>query len=423
MRFKVINYLSKIIDEIDIFLLNTIKEIYQQLSDNKDLKKALIELNKIGLLEEINKNNLDIDTVLRALKLLIFSTEYSLEKNKNLGDFFIHNPEIGKLLKSNYSANSFKKLFDFATSKGVFKRKIDHDTGFIMTTDMNSEENPEMVERVWIKDLIVNIEALKEKEPYIFKKNLKKIIEFYSLPEQITIMKNIINDPDVYHKGGLSGGVPHIFYPKSLKADPNWHNNKRLESHGLVLKSLIEAIITSNKNKGWSFNKYEIDDSMIDVIIFLAHYFKAIDYPSAQSAGNWEELPIEGGLTWDTEAIRSAYEKLFDLCFNQNYDNNEKIKFVRNKLKNREKILLNKINNAESIFDNEKILKELIEKGYKRVQKNYLAEAPGRREKDASLIFITASSIKFDKNPIKDVKKHLEILEFVWSDPLKLERI
>ena len=131
---------------------------------------------------------------------------------------------------------------------------------------------------------------------------------------------------------------------------------------------------------------------------YLTKYFKAIDYPSAPSAGNWEEIPLKGGLTSDTEAIRSAYCAYKDLMFNPKYDGNTEIQKVRSR-----------INEYDPV--NEEDTEELIKKGEQRVRKTYLEEAPGVRPHDASLSFITTSDIKLADNVVDDVKKHMQILE------------
>lgn len=158
----------------------------------------------------------------------------------------------------------------------------------------------------------------------------------------------------------------------------------------------------------------EIDENTISTIVALSHFFKAIDYPTACTSGNWEEIPFHKGLTWDTEAVRSAYESLNTLLFDKSLDNNQDIQIIREKLRKHEKEYLKSLEiENKAFFDKPSEVNELIKKGEDRVRKNYLAEAPGIRDKDSSLAFITASNVKLDDDPIKDINKHAEILSML----------
>ncbi|MCK5644708.1 MAG: hypothetical protein KAJ19_28170, partial [Gammaproteobacteria bacterium] len=213
-----------------------------------------------------------------------------------------------------------------------------------------------------------------------------------------------ISNPANYHAGKPEEGVAHIFYPDTLKRDPNYRTNQRLESHGLALKAFVDNIVDGVvEDKKWGYKtEKEVEKPTIKAISSLAGFFKAIDYPTAPSVGNWEEFPFPGGLTSDTEMIRSSFESLHDLMYNPSYDKNPIIASVRERLVKTE---------YGSFLSDEKELKRLVKIGKERVQKTYLEESPNIRPHDSSLAFVTSSTIKLDNDPLRDIEKHMEILD------------
>ncbi len=238
----------------------------------------------------------------------------------------------------------------------------------------------------------------KRKRPETWTKALNTIGEYYST--QAEQFKKLIATPELYREGDAMQGIPHIFMPKTLAPDEEWFNNKRLESHGLALREFCSGIIDGiikRKSYGYKSSK-DIPNNIIEAIDNLSKYFKAIDYPTAPSAGNWEEIPLKGGLTSDTEAIRSGLDAYRNLLYNKRYAHDPEIQNIRSRFAS-----LNPLSNEE--------LAILVRRGQERVRSTYLEEAPGIRPHDSSLVFVTTSDIKLADNVVDDVLKHTEILE------------
>lgn len=331
-------------------------------------------------------------TLYKPRKILLNGTEYS-----------VHNRAIARKMKASYNEDSLKEISKYFEEKRIFDLTddpkfgfvIDKKTGLIKTC--GASENWEMGDRLWVTDSMRVGDIQKIERPETWTRSLTSIATFYD--KQASAFEKIHKNPELFREGGAMEGVAHIFLPKTFEADPNWFNNKRLESAGLALKEMSLAITDGLvKGKDYGFKTaQEVPDKVINSIEYLARYFKDIDYPTAPSAGNWEEIPIKGGLTWDTEAIRSGYEALRDLVYNPKYSSNPEIRKVRARLN----------------VDDEKTLTKLIKDGEKRIRANYLAEAPGIREMDSSLVFLTTSDVKLADDVFEDIAKHVEILETV----------
>lgn len=361
-------------------------------------------------IEGINQDPNNLTALENTLKALIDSTSYKPEQ-KNLGSITIpvHNNRIGSYLKPNYTTVEFKQLFDKSESKGVFDVNVNHKTGMVSTCDVDKEENKEM-RRQWVTDSIRNGDIVKVKHPADWAKSLQTLAKFYNQPDEVEAFKKAIQTPDSYRNGGPMEGVAHIFDPETLQRDKSWFNNKRLESHGLALKALCDNIIETDKDYG--LKSSQIDDNVIKAIDYLANYFIAIDYPTAPSAGNWEETPFDGGLTWDTEAIRSGLESLEKLVFDKKLDSNPVITDVRERLTSTDSNLRKNIKiGHQSIFNDSQTLKDAISAGRERIIKTRCAESPEHRPIDASLSFVTTSSIKLADDVVTDVKRQFEVLK------------
>jgi len=126
-----------------------------------------------------------------------------------------------------------------------------------------------------------------------------------------------------------------------------------------------------------------------------------LDYPSAPSAGNWEETPFPGGLTWDTEAIRSGLAAVRDFMANPAYDSNPEVVRVRRRLRQQP---------HGAILGRPSELDQWIEAGSRRVRRTFLAESPGHREMDSSLVFLASSSGTLADDPQLDIALNLELL-------------
>ncbi|NMA27926.1 MAG: hypothetical protein GX934_09200 [Burkholderiales bacterium] len=347
----------------------------------------------------------DSARVLRDTLATVLEATDNPPRIRQLGEIHVpvHNHELGEFLKPTYGASSFRALFEKARQMGIFALKIDSETGLASTSGVSSSENPEMSERQWVTDTIRTGEYKRKAEPAGWRRALLTLARFYTNPTEQAAFDRAIADPDTYRQGGPEEGVAHIFYPQTLQRDPDWFNNQRLESHGLALGALVQALTAGMVHQEpWGFADSEaVDDRILKTIANLTAYFVALDYPSAPSAGNWEETPFPGGLTWDTEAIRSGLALVRDFMANPAYDANPEVVRVRQRL-------LEQPHGA--LLGRTAELDRWIEAGSRRVRRTFLAESPGHREMDSSLVFLASSSGTLADDPRLDVALNLELL-------------
>ena len=372
--------------------------------NNPDNPKEKITVDSTLTIDKINQEG-GIKALSDALTTMISATKYQPAKVKIGGvQYTVHNKAISNLLQGEYNEESFGRLMKYLNGKRVFDFTDNPRYGLVIDKNRGivkicgASENWEMSDRAWITDIMRVGDIQKYKRPDTWTKALNTIGEFYHT--QNNNFERIISNPDLYRNGDAMQGIPHIFMPKTLEPDVNWFNNKRLESHGLALKEFCNGIIDGLvKGKAYGYKSSDdVPNEVIEAIVNLTKYFKSIDYPSAPSAGNWEEIPLKGGLTSDTEAIRSAFCAYRDLMFNPKYDKNNDIQIIRGIIKEFSPLSKNTID-------------DLIQRGEERVRKTYLEEAPKIRPHDASLSFVTTSDIKLSDNVVEDVKKHMQILE------------
>lgn len=295
----------------------------------------------------------------------------------------VHSGDLSSLLCADYTPMEFQVLFARARQAGVFDVRVDPATGLVATS--GGAEIAEMAERQWVTDTVRTGELERRVDPAGWRRAVDTLSRYYTNPTEQAAFDRAIADPRTYRDGGPEEGVAHIFYPKTLQRDPSWFNNKRLESHGLALRAFVETA-----------REGEVDDRTLRALANLAAYFRAIDYPTAPSAGNWEETPFPGGLTWDTEAIRSALADLRALL----------------KARPEVRARLLAVRHGAWLADGP-ALDRLIAAGQERVRRTYLAESPGHREMDASLVFLATSTVTLDDDPARDVERFLEMLETV----------
>lgn len=316
------------------------------------------------------------------------------------------NAEIAKLLRSRYDQASFERLYAAARAHQVFDIQIDKHTGLVGTSGVSSSENAEMSERQWVTDT-VRVGALEKVVcPQAYSQALQTLAKFYCNTTEQAAFAGVISNPDSYRQGPPSVGVAHIFYPNTLQRDPSWFNNQRLESHGLALWALAEALqmgMVKDNAQGWGMTS--ASDDVVTAIGSLTAYFVALDYSSARSAGNWEETPFAGGLTWDTEAIRRALVAVHDLIYNPSYDKMPAVVQLRQRL----------AQGQYAEYLDKSRLEQQIERGLARVRKTYTAESPGQREMDSSLVFLACSEVTLADCPIESVGKMLDMLDTVES--------
>ncbi len=283
----------------------------------------------------------------------------------------VRNPEVAALLRPQYTPEQFEQLLQLCHKHRVFQVKVHPTTGLIATS--GGEENPDMASRQWVTD---SLRCGILQPPADRLKVLITLARFYTGAQEQAAFRKAIDHPKSYREGGPVEGVAHIFFPATLQRDPSWFNNKRLESHGLALQALCQAVL--------EHPEWPAPPEVWTSIELLGQYFLAIDYPTAPSAGNWEETPFPGGLTWDTQAIRGGLQALLQLVQQRPI--------------------------AGLTPDS---LTQAIKAGQQRLRRTYLAESPGHREMDSSLVFLSQTDLRLADDPLQDVQRHLEMLEKV----------
>ena len=364
--------------------------------------------------EALNRHENSARSLRLTLQAMLDATNFSPRKAQDaIGSYNINNHEIAKLIKPSYDSKSFAELFGKAEEKGCFELAIDPNTGLVATS--GGAEVKEMSERQWVTDTVRTGELEKEIAPDKWVKVLNLLARFYTNETEQAAFQQCISDPSAYREGGPEVGVAHIFSPATLERDPSWFNNKRLESHALALDALAQGIIDGAEGKEYGIDPENVNDNVINAIANLTAYFVAIDYASAPSAGNWEETPFPGGLTWDTAAACKALHTVRALLYLKNYDNNDGIKSIRSALF---------AHQYKDYLTGEK-LTDAISKGFKRIQKTYLAESPGHREIDSSLVFLSYSELCLDdgSGPLSDVEERLQILELLEKNLVRADGI
>lgn len=312
-------------------------------------------------------------------------------------DFFIHNKEIRNLLLGDCTIPGLKNLRDTAIAKGLFKAEFD-ENGLVKTC--TAKENPSMNINRWITDSIHNLTLVDDDEGK--SKIIRLLASFYCTSIEQAAFVRVIKAPWLFRNpNDAKEGVAHIFQIEQvegeviLKRDPDWANNKRLESHGLALRTFCDFLLGNLAKQA----DRDTEEDICKAIASLGLYFQAIDYPTAPSAGAWEEVPLPGGLSWDTEAIRQGLVSLDQLIFGFN-GNDEYRKKIQNSAKHI--VTLAGKFGSDSLFTDKNVLNQLIQAGTKQVRLRIRqkAEAPGMRSRDASLAFLAQSDL--DLVDIKD---------------------
>lgn len=345
--------------------------------------------------EGLNSEPEQVKHLAASLAVMLEATEHEPTRVR-LGEIelCVRNTELATHLRPAYSAGEFENLVSLCRERGVFDVEVHPETGLIATS--GGEENHEMAARQWVTDTIRCGELEREQAPEGWVKALTTLSKFYTGPQERAAFEKAIADPESYRRGGPEEGVAHIFYPQTTERDPSWFNNKRLESHGLALEALCDAI--ANHDQAWGFK--EVPQEAVESIALLANYFLAIDYPTAPSAGNWEETPFEGGLTWDTQAIKGGLESLKDLLFDPRHEGDPVIGEVRRRMAGAP--------HGEKL--SARHLEDGIRAGEARLRETFKAESPGHREMDSSLVFLSQTDLCLHDDPVEDARRHLAML-------------
>lgn len=314
------------------------------------------------------------------------------------------NQTVFGLMRQSYTPDDLCKARDLLKEKGVFNIRVNPKNGLAATCDIEEGENDNMSKRQWVTDTVWAGGLEMQESPRDWIKAVETLAKFYTGPAEQKAFDEIIADPQIYLQGGPETGVAHIFDPDTLERDPGWLNNKRLESMGMALGALTGLLVDGfvmHTDRGTPDPKPEV----LAAIANLTAYLAAIDYPYAPSAGNWEEIPFPGGLTWDTAAINTSLTELYNFMYNHAYDKLPGMDNIRHRLMAQK---------HGQVFKNRKSLEKLLERGKKRVAETYMAESPGHREIDSSLAFVGAEGHTFlDPDPVKNAEKHLQVLDML----------
>lgn len=396
----------------ELNLINELKKLYEQtvykFKNPYNVKQDLTFNTTLSIGKLHNKNLLK--DLINALKVMSNAYDYKPQKVKTkLNNYTVHNQTLAGMIKDFYSREELNNISNYLEKNKVFDLSDNSEYGFVINKNnglveiCGSAENYEMNKRCWITDIMRIGSIQKDKRPETWTKALSTIADYYYT--QDSRFKKLINHPELYRGDDISEGIPHIFIPETYELDKEWLNNKRLESHGLALKEFSDAIIDGiyyKKNYGFK-SAQNIPQNLLLAMDNLTKFFKAIDYVSAPTSGNWEEICFKNGLTTDVEMIRSGLSAYKNLLYNPAYSKDEEICKVRGIMKQ-----YNPLSEQE--------LDDMIQAGLQRVRSQYLKEAPNIRETDASLVFITTSDVKLSDNLIDDVKKNFEILNLLEKD-------
>ncbi len=292
------------------------------------------------------------------LAYMDFARYNPLKKDFGTYKIPVHNKEIAKRLKPQYSSAEFKSLFEFAKSKGTFDYIMEDSTGFVKTSLINRKENELMSDMIWITDSCHNMELLKENAPQNCTKVLNKLADLYE--GQQADFDKIIANPNKYKHNGFwpqeTSGIGHCFVPQTQKPH-KWFAKTRLESIGNYLQTTSDLIKTGFNGGSYGYKTVkEVPDTVVTSIANCTKYLQAINYPKARSCGAWEEQTFVNSLTSDTSIINQGLRDVMDLIFAPTEN--------ENLLKLRTRILASK---HGDVFENKKGLENLLKQGEQRI--------------------------------------------------------
>ncbi|NOT64125.1 MAG: hypothetical protein HOP19_28250 [Acidobacteria bacterium] len=343
---------------------------------------------------EITALDLTDERTLRSGRVVKAYDWYEPDKYQG---FLVHNKEVKALLPSGAcTVADLDRLFSVTKEHELFKAEINNH----LVVTSTAPENKNMNINRWITDSIHNlvlVEGEEEKGTII-----RLLAKFYCMPTEQAAFNRIIENPEFYRNSAdAKEGVAHIFQVDQvngellLKRDPTWANNKRLESHGLALRTFCEFLLGQLAQDAM----HDEERDICQAIASLALYFQAIDYPTAPSAGAWEEVPLPGGLSWDTEAIRQGFVALKELMFGTSNAGADSYRETIRESASRV-VALTVPGDFGKLFSDSAALDELIDAGSKQIRLRVpqKAEAPGMRSRDASLAFLAQSDLELSES-------------------------
>lgn len=330
----------------------------------------------------------------------------------------IHNESIGAKMKPIYTYRSFKDLYEFARSKGVFNYIMNEKTGLVKTSFAETEENELMSDLIWITDTCNNMALVKQNEPHKCTDVFNKVTEFYVA--QQGAFDHAIANPHEYNYNGLfwageqKVGIGHCFIPDTKEAHP-WYPKTRLESIGNYMQTAADLIVAGMCGSYYGYEKAEdVPDSVVNSIANCAAYVKALNYPIARSCGAWEERTFVYSLTSDTSIINEGLRGVMDLMYTQTA--NENILALRERIYN---------SKHGDVFKDKEALEQLLKAGERRVRENPNVETLPKidyevhpndkdslaRQYDAAMSFMPQTETLVTDNLNLDAKRKLEILD------------
>ena len=335
----------------------------------------------------------------------------------------VHNEGISQKMKSKYSAEEFKNLYNFAKSKGTFDYTLDSEKGTVKTSQINIKENHLMSSLIWVTDSCHNIDLVKDKNPEACTAVFNRLAEFYE--GQKANFAKVFENPTKYAENRLwdnKFGVGHVFTPATNK-EHHWFANTRLESLGNYLRVGSELITEGFNGAKYGYKTAEdVPQTVVDSIANITRYLKEINYPQAPSCGAWEENTFQKSLTSDTAIINESMRKLNKLMFSAT-ENKELIKF-------RERIL-----NSENgdVFKDKTALDNLLKQGEKRIEKIHFVESPRadfsieadwqkrfyNRKSDAAMTFAPQTETFKSGSVVKDALAKIDMLKSIEKDLVK----
>lgn len=422
--------------------LKIAKEVLQHIKEDKITQKTVEKLKLLaspgikiddktmtaGIDLENLKNKQNKNLLVRTLKTMIYATEYRPKKKTMQGYIlFVNNEQVLPHIKNKYTKKDIIETRKFLRKIGVFKLKIDRESGLVKTATVSKKENSQMGKAFWTKDSIINLELQKKYNPKTCVRNIKTWSRFYKenngrIFHMINNSEKILNQ--IRHGKSITvqmEGIPHIGILSKLRkkgfilVPDSQFNRFRQEAHGHELNAFVISIIDGAKGKKYGIKPSEIDKNIIEDISNLTKYFQAINFPKAPSNGNWEEMPFRHSSTHDTAVITNAIKSVRKLMHDEELGKNKSIQKIRTQL--------TKTKYGELLKD-KKSLDKMIKAGEENVMKFYDIEAPnlsGRREDpperkvDASQIF-TVCMAKFHDDPIINAKRKFEVLKTVSKE-------
>ncbi len=316
--------------------------------------------------------------------------------------FNVHNSQIFRRMKSAYTSKDFKKLFNFADSKGVFNLDVNEYTHYITTSLIDPKENPLMAKLVWVTDSARYMPILKDKYPQAAVPLVENMSRFYKKQEKN--FDKIINDPlqfELNHDwpNTAKNGIGHVFNPNNLRSH-KWFAHTRLDSPALYLQTMCDLIQDGLKGAKYGYHKAsEVSNNSIDAIANITAYLKAIDYPYAKDTGAWEEKTFNITPSSDVAIINESFRKVLNLMYGET--SNPEL------LKVRERLLNSK---HGEVFADETALRRLLDVGEYRIRTNSFQEVPNERQYDGAMSFIPHTE-RFSDDAVEDAQFIIQRME------------